>query len=341
MARGLYLGIDLGGTDIKLGVCTLDGEVRARDVIPTRAELGPEATLDRIADAASDLFRAAGPAAACGVATPGPLDAARQCLQSAINLAGWTDVPVPRLLGERLGMPTLLENDANCAAWGEYRVGIGRGVRSLVLYALGTGVGGGIVLGDEVWLGAGGRAGRLGHVVVDPNGPPCGCGQRGCLEQYASATAVARSYGRGADHAGGDAGRQTGGEQSMEPPGRTRGFPGGEGVSPSPTAADAFEAARRGEPFALGVIDVACDALAAAAADILEIVQPEMIVLGGGMAAAGDLLLDRVRVGVRKRVYASSLEPVRIELSLLGRDAGWIGAALWAQRRAVAPPSEL
>jgi glucokinase len=296
MVAVLYLGVDLGGTDVKLGVCTAEGEIRGRSVVPTLATQGPEDTLDRISVAAHALMETTGRAIACGAGTPGPLDPGRRVLLRATNLPGWTHVPFPELLGQRLGIKTFLENDANCAAWGEYRVGIGQGTNSLVLFTLGTGVGGGIILHEDVWRGVNGGAGRLGHVAVDPAGPPCGCGQRGCLEQYASATAVARRYGRG-------------------------------------TAKEAFEAARRGEPIALEVVDWACGALAVAVAGVIQIIQPEMVVLGGGMAAAGDLLLDRVRAGVQQQVRVGGLERIRIEVSALGRDAGWIGAALWAAHR--------
>jgi len=231
---------------------------------------------------------------ACGVSVPGPLDLERRLLRRAANFPGWEDVPVPALLRERIGLPTVLENDANCAAWGEYHVGIGRRARSLVLFTLGTGVGGAIMLNGDLWVGAGGAAGRLGHVVIDPAGPECGCGQKGCLEQFASATAVARAYGRG-------------------------------------TAREAFDAARRGVPEAIAAIDRACAALAAGITTVIQVLEPELVVLAGGMSAAGDLLLDRVRAGVRQEALAG--ERIRIEQSVLGPDAGWVGAALWARSK--------
>ena len=291
----MVLGVDLGGTDVKLGVCTAQGEIVRRKVIPTEASLGPEDTIERVAEAARALRDSS--VVACGVCVPGPLDLERRRMRRAANLPGWKEVPVSALLHERTGLPTVLENDANCAAWGECRAGIGRGARSLVLFTLGTGVGGAVVLDDELWLGAGGVAGRLGHVVIDPAGPDCRCGQKGCLEQFASATAVARAYGRG-------------------------------------TAREAFDAAGRGVPAAVAAVDRACAALASGITIVIQVLDPELVVLAGGMAEAGDLLLDRVRAGVRQEALAG--EHIRIELSVLGPDAGWVGAALWARDKLAA-----
>jgi glucokinase len=297
----LSIGVDVGGTAVKLGVCDADGRVHARRTIATDPAAGPDHLLDRVAAVAGALVAETGPVRACGVGIPGPLDAERRTLLRANHLPGWTDVAIPELLSARLDLPVALENDANCAAWGESQVGVGRSAQAVVLFTLGTGVGGGVVLGGRLWAGVGGAAGALGHLVVDPAGPLCRCGQRGCLEQYASATAVARRFGRGGAEA-------------------------------------AFEAARRGEPDALAAVAAACDALAAAAAAAIHMLQPEVVVLGGGMAAAGDSLLAPVREGVRRRVRPAWLARTRVELTALGGDAGWIGAALWAARRCRTAP---
>jgi glucokinase len=293
----LYLGIDLGGTSVKMGLCTPAGEVRASSSIPSYPERGPEDTIQRMAEAARALMAGAGPAKACGSGVPGPLDLGRRILIKATNLAGWVNVRYPELLEERLGIPTYMENDANCAAWGEFVAGAGRGTQSLVLYTLGTGVGGGIIIHGDLWVGASGAAGELGHMTIDPQGPRCACGQIGCVEQYASATAVAKRYGRG-------------------------------------TAKECFEAAKRGNPEAIAAVDWGADALAIGLANMIHVLHPDIIVLAGGMALAGDFLLDKVRDGVRKRVFPVFLEKIRIEASQFpGDDAGWLGAALWAARK--------
>jgi glucokinase len=293
----LFLGIDLGGTNVKLGVCTARGEVRGSASLPTDAAKGPPDTIRRMAEAAARLMEKTGRARACGSGVPGPLDLERTILFRATNMPGWQKVPYPEMLGRALGIPTFMENDANCAAWGEFIAGAGRGTRSLVLYTLGTGVGGGIVINGEMWVGASGAAGELGHMTIDPDGPPCGCGQNGCLEVYGSATAVAKRWGRGG-------------------------------------AKECFDAARRGDPDALAVVDWAADALAIGLANMTHVLHPEVIVLAGGMAQSSDLLLNKVREGVKKRVFPVFLEKIRIEASQVpGDDAGWLGAALWAARK--------
>ena len=287
------LGIDLGGTTIKIGICSDSGSPVRRASIDTSAERGSDDAIARIATAARALVSEVGTITACGIGAPGELDRDRQHVVRANHLPGWTNVPIPRLLAEQLGVPAVLENDANCAAWGEHRAGTGRGAASLACFTLGTGVGGGLIIDGELWTGAAGAAGAFGHVSIDPKGPLCRCGQHGCVEQYASATAVATRYGRG-------------------------------------SAREAFEAAGRSEPDAVAAVEWACDGLAAGIANIIHTVQPDVVVLAGGMAAAGDVILSRVRAGVARRVRPAWLSAVRIERSALGDDAGWIGAALWA-----------
>lgn len=279
-----------------MGICDDEGGVVDRLTISTDPDRGPADAIYRIGTAADALIARAGRPELCGVGVPGPLDVHRETLIRAVNLPGWLNIQLPLLLRERFGIPVHLENDANCATWGEYRAGIGQGSRSLVLFTLGTGIGGGIILHEELWVGSLGGAGRFGHVVIVPGGLPCRCGQRGCLEQYASATAVARTYGEG-------------------------------------TAEDVFQAAARGDVRATEIIDRACEALAAGVRAAIQVIEPEMVVLGGGVAAAGDLLLSRVRERVRQPLSATQ-QMISIELSTLGGDAGWIGAALLAMNRA-------
>jgi glucokinase len=288
---------------VKLGVSDDAGTPRARTTIDTDAARGSDHTIARIAQASRALIEQVGPVLSAGIGAPGELDAARRSLVRANHFPGWANAPIADSLAEGLGVPVALENDANCAAWGEFRGGTGRGTRSLACFTLGTGVGGGLIIDGDLWTGANGAAAAFGHIAVDPDGPLCRCGQHGCVEQYASATAVAARYGRG-------------------------------------SARDAFDAAARGESDAVAVIDWACDGLAAGVANVIHIVQPDVAVLAGGMAAAGSIMLDRVRAGVARRVRASWLADVRIACSALGDDAGWIGAALWGARQAgVAKPS--
>jgi glucokinase len=296
--KSLFLGIDLGGTYVKIGVCDAAGERKASTSIPTEAARGPEDVAARIAAACDGLRAKTGDVAACCAGVPGPLALDRQVLMRANNLPGWSNVPFPAILRDSLrGLPTFMENDANCAAWGEYVAGAGRGTKSLALYTLGTGVGGGLVLDGELWVGASGAAGEFGHMTIDPNGPACGCGQKGCVEVYASATAVAKRWGKG-------------------------------------SAKECFEAAKRGDAEATAAVDWSADGLAQGLANMVHVLHPEVCVLAGGMALAGDYYLEKVRDGVRRRVFKVFLEGFRLEASKVpGDDAGWLGAALWAARK--------
>ena len=291
----LRLGIDVGGTTLNLGVCDDDGGIRGRLTISTEAAKGPDDTIDRMVAAARRLIGEQGDVASCGIGMPGELDTERRQFVRANHFPGWANVPVAQRLADELGAPTTLENDANCAAWAEFVAGTGRGTRSLACFTLGTGVGGGVIIDGSLWLGANGAAGALGHIAVDPNGPECKCGQRGCVEVYASATSLAARYGKG-------------------------------------SAPDAFAAAASGDADAMAALDWTCDGLAAGVANVIHTIQPDVVVLAGGMAAAGDPLLSRVRAAVTRRVRTSWLRAIRIELSALGNDAGWVGAALWGAR---------
>ena len=289
----LLLGIDLGGTAVKLGTCDERGRVKDSASIPTRAKLGPEAVVADIAAAARRLkgFEAS---KSCGIGAPGPLDLGRTTVLVAPNL-GWRDVPLPRLLRRALGRPVRLENDANCAAVAESVSGAGRGASSLALFTLGTGVGGGLVLNGRLWSGAAGGAGEFGHITIDPRGPDCPCGRRGCLEAYASATAVARGAG-----------------------------------APDARTAFAMKSAR-----ARRAIRTAAEALGSAVATVFNAVQPARFVLAGGMALAGHGFLTAVRRSAASRVFAEYRQNLDIVLAKLGNEAGWIGAALVAAPRSV------
>lgn len=285
----LLLGVDLGGTAVKLGTCDAKGRIRDSASIPTRPDRGPRAVVADIAAAARSL-RGFGSVAACGIGAPGPLDRRRTKVLVAPNL-GWRAVPLPRLLARALGKPVRLENDANCAAVAEARAGAGRGASSIALFTLGTGVGGGIVLDGRLWDGAAGGAGEFGHLTLHPNGPRCACGRRGCLETYASATAVARAAG----------------------------------------TADARQAFELKTPRARRAVRVAADALGSGIAMVFNALQPERFVLAGGMALAGGDFLAAVRRAARSRIFAAYRKDLAIVLATLGNDAGWIGAALVAR----------
>ena len=195
MAKNL-IGIDLGGTNLRAAVLNDAGAILGQARTETMAAEGPGAVLKRLAIVARGAVEEAGlemkDVAACGVGSPGPLDADEGVVLYTPNLPGWKDVRVAEEMKRAINVPTCLENDANCAGWGEFWMGAGRGSTEMVIYTLGTGVGGSVIVEGRLHRGRDQMAGHLGHAILVPGGRQCGCGARGCLEQYCSATAVAR-----------------------------------------------------------------------------------------------------------------------------------------------------
>jgi glucokinase len=294
------LGIDLGGTGIK--ACVLVDRAHPDDAAgftaETHAKDGPKLVLDRIAALAEKAIGAAGEVDHVGLAAPGPLDVERGLSLFMPNLPGWTETPIVAELESRLGRPVALLNDARALTLAELELGAGRGCRNVVCFALGTGVGGGVVVDGRLLLGMNGTIGELGHQTVDPDGPPCACGSRGCLEQYASGSAIARGAG-------------------------------------TPTPAGAFEAARAGDARAVRAVERAATMLGIGIANVVLAVGPERVVVGGGAAAAGELLLEPARQEFARRNRMMPIERMSILPAELGPFAGAIGAALWGERAAV------
>ncbi|HEV8113458.1 MAG TPA: ROK family protein [Planctomycetota bacterium] len=287
------VGIDLGGTAIKAGAVSAEGQVLDRRSAPVDAGAGPVVLLDRMAAIAREL----GASGAIGLGSPGLLDRARGAVIEAPNLHFLEGISLRDELARRLSLApdaVALENDANVAALAEHWLGAGRGESHLCLVTLGTGVGGGLVLAGELYSGPGGMAGEIGHVVVDPNGPPCGCGARGCLETLASASAARR--------------------RALE-----RGLPG--------DLAELAAAARRSAgPERTLLLEVGVD-LGRGLASVLTLLDVRLFVIGGGFGAAVDVLEPGIRKGLAERSYGARVAEVRIVPAALGADAGWIGAA--------------
>lgn len=297
------VGIDLGGTNIKAGAVDADGRVLEKRSVPTGLADGPAAVLDRMAALAREL----GIDGPLGVGSPGLIDHAGGRILECPNLQDLQEVPMRDELARRLGVPSTrvaLENDANVAALGEHWLGAGRGVDDVLVVTLGTGVGGGLVLGGKLYSGPGGMAGEVGHVVVDPRGPRCGCGRLGCLETLASATAAQKR----AAAAGLPAGAPGNLEQLAQ---RARAADGPERALLREIGRDLG----RGLGAALSLLDL------------------RTFVLGGGFGAAADLLEPGVREGLEERSYGRRIASVRVLPAGLGSDAGWIGAARLAMTR--------
>lgn len=305
---------DIGGTKVLLGLVDRQGRVVARDRYPIRAPRAPEDVVDEMAPRLLDLASAAGIGwervigAALSVAFMGDVD--RGVVLSAPNLGEWHDVPLAALAERALHRPVRLEMDANAAALGEAWKGLGAGTGHLVYIVVGTGIGAGIVMNGRVYHGWRGTAGELGHTTIVPGGPLCNCGKRGCLEALAAGPAIARR----AEEALGQ-GRQT--------------ILGEPGAGSPITAETVFAAARKGDAVACEIVEQTAEYLGIGIANVLSLLNPEVIALGGGViGGAADLLLGPLLEVVRR--YSGSwidLEHTRIAPGLLGEDAALIGAA--------------
>ncbi len=301
------IGIDVGGTKIAALRVGRDGTVFAREFEPTPAE-DPEATIAAMVAVAK---RVSSPeVVAVGVGAAGMVDAGNGVLRFAPNLA-WRELPIRDRISQALGLPCQVDNDANVAAWGEHRFGAGRGFEHMLLVTVGTGIGGGIVAGRKLFRGAHGFAAEIGHIIVEPSGPVCGCGNRGCWEQVAAGRAIDRlgraaarehPYSLVATLAGGDPGEVTGRVVT--------------------------EAAERGDQIAVSILAEVGRRLGEGIAGLVNVLDPQAVVVGGGAIEAGDLLLDPARAAFAEAVEAPEHRPsVPILAAELGNDAGAIGAA--------------
>ena len=294
--------MDVGGTAIKAALVAADGTLLCEERRPTGRERGPDAVVSGLVDLAAELretgVRTCGqPALAAGVAVPGAVDEERGIAVSAANL-GWRNAPLRKLVHERLGgIPVALGHDVRSGGLAEGRLGAGRGVDRFVFLALGTGIAAAIGIDGRIEAGAHGCAGEIGHIVVRPTGPPCRCGQRGCLETVASAAAVARAWAEAS------------------------------GV-PDATAADAAEAVRTGDPRAAAVWEEGIAALADGLVTVVTLLDPRVLIIGGGLAEAGETLFTPLRKAVEQRITFQKAP--RIVPAELGDSAGCLGAALLA-----------
>lgn len=306
------IGIDLGGTFIKLAA--MDAEKRVFGVmqVPT-PRTGGEDAARAMADGARQLMseQAIDPKSVVGVGigSPGPLNRAAGVVVASPNIKGFTNFPLRDRIQALLGIPTTLENDANAAAFGEYLCGAGMGAQSLVMLTLGTGVGGGIVLDGKVWHGQNDFAGECGHMIVQPGGLECGCGQRGCLEQYASATFLAERAAK---------------EVRAGRPSQLAAVLAQKG---SLDAADVNAARKAGDALAAEVWDSAVYHLAIACVTLERLFDCDRIVLAGGLTKAGADLMDPLQAYYRELDWKLTPQMTRLAVASLGNDAGVTGAA--------------
>jgi glucokinase len=303
------IGVDVGGTKIAALRVAADGTVHASEIRGTPAD-DAEAMVATMIDAATAVRTEM--TVAVGIGAPGLVDGGG-LVRYGPNMA-LRDVSLNDLVGGALGLPCTTENDATAATWGEYIVGAGQGSRHLLVVTVGTGIGGGIVTDGRIMRGAHGFAGEVGHVIVEPGGPRCGCGNHGCWEQVASGAAIARA-GREAvaRHAHSMIGELAGGDPDRA------------------TGSTVTEAARRGDPAALGILTEVGHRLGEGLAGLANVLDPDRIVVGGGAVDAGDLLLEPARSAFGRALEAPDHRPpVPIVPATLGNDAGAVGAALLA-----------
>ncbi len=303
------IGIDLGGTNIAVGVVNAQYEIIAHHSVPTLAQRSAEEVIRDMGDAVETVLAKAGLTAAdcesIGIGSPGTCDSEKGIVARAYNL-GWFNVPICEMLRERFGIPARLSNDANCAALAETVAGAAIGCKNMVLITLGTGVGGGIIIDGKIYAGMRSAGAELGHTLLVLDGEQCSCGRRGCWETYASATALIRQAEKAAaEH-----------PQSLL------------AQVEQMTGLAVFQAADKGDAVAQAVIDRYCVYVAAGFTDLVNSLAPEMILLGGGISRQGERILAPIREYVVNNCFGQKdgAVPV-IAAAKLGNEAGIIGAA--------------
>lgn len=312
MERNSVIGVDLGGTNVRSAVVDEAGRITHHNKLSVAGSRSADAVIDRIIACVSQTMDGCGRerVVGVGVGTPGLIIAETGIVVYAPNVPGWTDLPLKAILENRLNLPVAIENDANAAAIGEHWVGAGKGVRHMICMTLGTGVGGSIILNNQIWRGANGAGGEVGHTTVIENGVLCGCGAPGCLEAYASAPAIARQAREAL----------LDGQDSM--------LTQLCGSDPRAlTSAMVAEAAQAGDPVAFAVMHRSATLLGVAIASLTNLLNPELFVIGGGVINAGNLIFDPIWEEVHRRAYKWSASILRIVPAALGDDAGIIGAA--------------
>lgn len=310
MAKAI-VAVDLGGTNVRFGVVSTKGEVLTRSQRRTDSHEGPKKTLERILDGIGEMLEAAkGGVAGIGVGSPGPIDSRRGIVLASPNIPGWRNMRLKDAVEKRFRVTCKVANDANCAALAEHWVGAGRGVRNMIHYTLGTGIGGGAIVEGNLLEGYGFAGAEFGHVTVVPDGLVCGCGNQGCVEAHASATGIVkRALGR----------LKQGAPSSLQKVSKD----GPQAI----TARAIYRAAKDGDALALEIIAETGRLLGIAVASMVNVFNPRVISFSGGVAGFGKLLFDPLRAEVKRRAFRALSRDVRIVRSRLGDNAGLIGAA--------------
>lgn len=306
------IGIDVGGTNVKIALVSDKGKIIYSNSIPTRAEMGYEYTINSMKDAVRDLLKEtkmkASDIEGMGFGFPGQIDCKKGIVRLAPNIPGWVNVPIASIMEKEFGIPTRVDNDVRTATLGELNYGAGVGCENLVCITVGTGIGSGLVVNGKLVRGANNAAGEIGHIKLNMQGGPlCGCGDRGCLEAYASGpsiVAMAEEYIRG--------GKSTKYRELANPD-----------ITPYIVAV----AAKEGDPVAKQIFRIMGEYIGMGLTSVVNLLNPEKIIIGGGVADAGDILLDPIRETIAKRAMTIQRE-VEVVPAQLGNTAGVIGASL-------------
>ncbi len=302
----MLVGVDLGGTNIKAGLVDDTGLLIEKLSIPTETHLGKDRVIENICAAAREAANSIKWEDICavGVGSPGPLNHRTGVVITSPNLPEWENVPLADEVAAKLGVKTFVENDANAACWGEYWIGAGKDCGSMVLLTLGTGIGSGIILDGRLWRGSTGSGAEMGHMVIDLDGEECACGNRGCLEAYASAPATVRRFLRMKGNTSGEV-----------------------------TADMIYREASAGDVTARKALEETGRYLGVAVANIANVLNPEIVLFSGGLAGAADILIPVIREEISRRAFDVVTTDLTIATGALPDDAGVIGAAGCALER--------
>lgn len=309
------IGIDVGGTNVKIALVDGEGKIIYSNSVPTYAQMGYEYTVNNIKQAIRDLMKETNTDAkeieGIGFDFPGQVDYKTGVVKLAPNIPGWVNVPIAQMIEEEFNIPTRIDNDVRCAALGELKFGAGKGCENFVCITVGTGIGSGLVINGQLVRGATNAAGEIGHIKLQMNGGPiCGCGDTGCLEAFASGpsiVAMAQEYLKG--------GKST----------KFREMAGADGeITPYIVA----KAAEAGDPVAKRIFEIVGTYIGMGLVSVINLLNPEKVIIGGGVAAAGDLLLDPIRKTIKERAMVVAGNSVEIVPAELGNSAGVIGASM-------------
>ncbi len=313
---GKRIGIDVGGTNVKIALVDKSGKIIYSNSVPTYAKMGYEYTVNNIKQAIKDLMKETNTTAkdidGIGFDFPGQVDYKTGVVKLAPNIPGWVNVPIAQMIEEEFHIPTRIDNDVRCAALGEMKFGAGQGCENFVCITVGTGIGSGLVVNGQLVRGASNAAGEIGHIKLQmKDGLICGCGDTGCLEAYASGpsiVAMAQDYIKG--------GKST----------KFREMAAAEGGEITPYMV--AKAAEAGDPVAKRIFEIVGEYIGIGLTSVINLLNPEKVIIGGGVAEAGDLLLNPIRKTIKERAMVVAGSAVEIVPAQLGNSAGVIGASM-------------